>query len=79
MTDLFTSPCPEAVMHGPADRAGRCPWCGLKVDLPLGRPKVFTTDGPSDLTQAYDEFYDPDFGALSPAELDHRYLMGLRS
>jgi hypothetical protein len=78
MSDRFPSPCPEAIMHGPADRAGRCPWCGLRYDPPLGRPKLHHSVS-SELTLAYDEFYDPDFGALAPAEIEHRYLMGLRS
>jgi hypothetical protein len=56
MSDRFPSQCPEAIMHGPADRAGRCPWCGRREDEALPRTK---TPG--------------------EAEIEHRYLMGLRS
>lgn len=29
--------CQGAIQHGPPDSAGRCPWCGAKIELPKRR------------------------------------------
>lgn len=76
------SECPEALRHGPADGAGRCPWCGTRYTCAQPRPRPHPrvrSKAASDLTSAYQQFYDPDFGGLSPADIEHRYLMGLYS
>lgn len=69
--------CPEAIQHGPADGAGRCPWCRIKYTD--ARPRVPASEPTSGATLAYRQYYDPDFGALSTAELKRQYLMGLHS
>lgn len=74
------SECPEAFRHGPADASGRCPWCGSRYARPRPRPRLRPrplSEATSDLRLAYEEFYDPDFGGLAPADIEHRYLMGL--
>lgn len=67
--------CPEAFAHGPADAQGRCPWCGQRCEPPVSRPRGQRFE-PSDLTEAYGEFYDPDYGTLTPAQIRRRYQMG---
>lgn len=52
--------CPEAFRHGPADGAGRCPWCRAKYASAM---KVCSPRTQSDLTVAYRRFYDPDWGS----------------
>lgn len=54
--------CPEALCHGPADGAGRCPWCHRKYTHANARP-VHNHRHPSALTLAYRRFYDPDWGS----------------
>lgn len=70
--------CTEAIQHGPADGAGHCPWCGIKYDKAIAEPRRQRMQA-SELTLAYQEHYDPDFGSLSPADVKGRYLMGLSS
>lgn len=52
--------------HGPADVAGRCPWCGTKVTNSLPAPRSYPR---SDLTEAYGYVYDPDEGARGVIEI----------
>lgn len=54
--------CPEAAYgeHGPADARGRCPWCGRKYVSAMPAPDSYPV---SELTDAYDMHYDPDWGA----------------
>lgn len=56
------SDCPEAIIHGPADGSGRCPWCRVKyrrsAPREYSRGYVFR----SDLDDAYDRFWNPDWG-----------------
>jgi hypothetical protein len=67
--------CPDgAFMHGPADGKGRCPWCGNKVTSALPAPRSYPR---SDLSEAYEEHYDPDHGALGALELTRRRLAGV--
>lgn len=65
--------CPEAIMHGPADGSGKCPWCGRKYTVAVRVPIDFPM---SDLTQAYGKHYDPDFDVLTPDQIRARYEMG---
>lgn len=67
--------CSEALNHGPADGRGRCPWCGVKYTSAQPAPPI-GWDGPSELTEAWGEHFDPDYGALSPDQIRHRYQMG---
>lgn len=59
----FEAGCTEALDHGPADRAGRCPWCRRKITYPQARESHY---GPSwyerDTEAAYRRSYDPDWG-----------------
>jgi len=48
-----SSECPEALRHGPADSAGRCPWCKKQVDAPRTKPK-------NDSSHTTDFWYDRD-------------------
>jgi hypothetical protein len=60
-------PCPDgALMHGPPDGAGRCPWCGIKVDSALPASLRYPR---SELSETYEQFYDPDYGARGATEL----------
>jgi hypothetical protein len=60
-------PCPDgAILHGPADGRGRCPWCGNQVDNPLPAPRRYPR---SELSDAYAYVYDPDDGARGALEL----------
>lgn len=56
------SNCLESVtgIHGLADRQGLCPWCKKKVDSKTPRPSVEHVR--SDLDEAYDMMWDPDYG-----------------
>lgn len=65
--------CPEALSHGPADGRGRCPWCGRRYTSPAPRPDV---SDPSDLTDAYELHFDPDYGALDHDQIRRRYQLG---
>jgi len=67
--------CPGSVTgHAQNDRSGLCCWCGKRIDPPVPyAPRRFD---PSDLTEAYEQFYDPDFGALSYDAIRNRYQMG---
>lgn len=57
------SKCPEALGHGPADGAGRCPWCRRKITYPRARQSRFGTSWRElDTLAAYRRFYDPDWG-----------------
>ena len=66
--------CPEAFTHGPPTGDGRCPWCDRVVAARAPRPASFPV---TELTEAYGEHYDPDFGALTPSEVRRRYATGL--
>lgn len=74
-TPNWSRPCKEAMNHGPADGKGKCPWCGLKIAtaMPAPDPSHRPT---SELTEAYNEFYDPDWGALTWQQISDRYAMG---
>jgi hypothetical protein len=66
--------CPESTgPHGPADAYGRCPWCGTKYTSTAPRPEAFDE---TDLTDAYEEFYDPDHGSRTWQQIQARYRMG---
>jgi hypothetical protein len=66
--------CPDgAITHGPADGRGRCPWCGRKVTSAMPAPRAYPV---SDLTEAYDEFYDPDYGATGRIERERLFRAG---
>lgn len=72
-TPNWAKPCQDAIQHGPADGTGKCPWCGMKIATTMGRPpRVPVTE----LTEAYGEHYDPDYGALTRAEINARWAMG---
>lgn len=56
------SKCPEATQHsGLTDKAGRCLYCGAKVEAaqtaPQGDPSI-----KSELRLAYEYHWDPDYG-----------------
>ena len=53
-------------MHGPADGEGRCPWCRNVVTSALPAPRRYPR---SELSEAYEEHYDPDYGARGALEL----------
>lgn len=74
--DMRVDDCPARVygMHGTIDRLGCCMDCGKRVDPPV--PYVPQHFEPSDLTDAYEQFYDPDFGALTYDDIRNRYQMG---
>lgn len=74
MSMRLDSWCSEAFQHGPADGQGRCPWCRTKhIDA---RPRAYDHEPVSELTLAYEQFYDPDFSALTPDDIARRYAMG---
>lgn len=67
-------PCPDgALRHGPPDGRGRCPWCGHKVESALPAPRTYPR---STLSDAYEEHYDPDYGADGATEIRRRRLAG---
>lgn len=67
--------CPDgAIMHGPADVRGRCPWCGNKVTNALPAPRAYPR---SDLSEAYAIHYDPDEGAKGRLEREREIRAGL--
>lgn len=55
--------CPDTLYgrHGPADRNGKCPWCGKKYEAAIEKPRL-DHDRKSKAISAYEYFYDPDFG-----------------
>lgn len=57
---------------------GTCTWCGIPIDSqrPVNRHQPFE---PSELRDAYDEHFDPDYGSLGPDEIRERYQMGQES
>lgn len=61
--------------HAQNDRSGLCCWCGKRIDpaVPASPPGHWD---PSELRLAYEQFYDPDFGALSYDDIRNRYQMG---
>jgi hypothetical protein len=66
--------CPESTgRHGPADAYGRCPWCSIKYTSTAPRPEGFDE---TELTEAYEEFYDPNYGTLTWQQVQARYRMG---
>ncbi len=65
--ELLEDACPDgALRHGPLDGQGRCPWCGNKVDNAMPAPRRYPR---SELSEAYEEHYDPDYGARGAVEL----------
>jgi hypothetical protein len=54
--------CTEAILHGPADFRGRCPWCGVKYDAARPAPSFYGYTWASDLDRAYRRMYDPNWG-----------------
>lgn len=74
-TPNWSKPCKDAIHHGPADGKGKCPWCGLKIATAMPAPAM--SDFPaSELTEAYNQFYDPDHGALTYQQISDKYAMG---
>ena len=75
--DRAAGPCPDgAFSHGPADARGRCPWCRCKVTSVMPAPRAYPR---SELSEAYEEFYDPDYGAAGALEVRRRRLAGTAS
>jgi hypothetical protein len=56
---MSISGCPESVTGHMANAAGRCEWCGRKVEAALPKPDSFPV---SELSEAYALTYDPDYG-----------------
>jgi hypothetical protein len=51
--------CPESISgHDNGDRAGKCNFCGKKVNTTLPRPTGLPI---SDLSEAYAQHWDPDW------------------
>ena len=76
MDDLPIWRCPESTgKHGPADGAGRCPWCRRKY-TEAARYDPSRPEERSELSEAYETFYDPDAGTLGVAEREGRYRSG---
>lgn len=71
----WATPCPEAIRHSIPDRLGKCMYCGRKIDV-ADPPPAQGTVGVSELTEAYNEFYDPDHGSLTWKQIQSRYAMG---
>lgn len=73
--DLTWPICSESVSgHGRADQQGRCPWCRRKINSVVGyQPRRWE---PSELTEAYGRFYDPDWDALTRDQVRERYQRG---
>lgn len=57
------SGCSEGIRHGPADRYGRCPWCKTKYTYGAGRYLPEIRSWRSDLDDAYDRQWNPDWGS----------------
>lgn len=73
--DEWDTSCPDgAIMHGPADVAGRCPWCGIKYTSTMPVPRRYPR---SELSEAYAYVYDPDEGAKGAIERQREYRAGL--
>lgn len=58
MNQLFESCTGSVTGTHDADRKGMCRWCSRKVEAAVPMPHVPV----SDLTEAYEYFYDPDWG-----------------
>lgn len=58
---MYRNDCAESVSgrHSPLDSRGRCSWCGRKVGDARPMPRVPV----SDLSLAYAEQFDPDWGS----------------
>lgn len=58
---MTTLHCPDSVngLHGHVDVHGRCLWCGHKIGAAMAMPRIV---GTSELTDAYRQAYDPDWG-----------------
>lgn len=56
-----SQPCPETYdgRHGLSDVHGCCPYCCRQVDPPARMPEHVPV---SELTDAYEQHYDPDWG-----------------
>lgn len=54
--------CPESVSgHDSSGRKdGKCTWCLAQIDSPR-QPRPDSFDGPSDLTEYYGIYFDPDY------------------
>jgi hypothetical protein len=60
---LFGRECSGSVIgHDYGDRAGRCTWCGKKVNSAVPAPSGPGPVPPTRLGEAYRYFYDPDYG-----------------
>jgi hypothetical protein len=71
----YDPPCPDgALVHGPPDGAGRCPWCRQSVAAPMPAPARYPR---SELSESYGYHYDPDEGTRGREELRRRALNGL--
>jgi hypothetical protein len=66
--------CPDTAGmrdHSPADKYGKCSWCGRKYTSAMPKPALRPTV--SDLTLAYHQTYDPDFGSKYDSDLYDNY------
>ena len=71
---MASGPCPDgAILHGPADGAGRCPWCGTKYTDARPAPRAYPR---SELSEAYAMHYDPDEGAKGRIERERESRAG---
>jgi hypothetical protein len=57
---ISRSVCRGSVIGHDSGKDGRCVWCGIKLEAPVPAPRGYPV---SDLTEAYEMFYDPDWGA----------------
>lgn len=72
--DIWDPSCPDgALRHGPADGAGRCPWCGTKYQDALPAPSRYPR---SELSEAYEEHFDSDYGAKGRIERERESHAG---
>ena len=67
--------CPDgALVHGPPDGDGRCPWCRNLVAHRVPAPARYPR---SDLSESWAYHYDPDEGTRGPEERRRQTLAGL--
>jgi hypothetical protein len=57
--EVLTEDCSDAIRHGPTDGQGRCPFCHKKIESAMPKPRHFPE---SELSEAYDQYYNPDWG-----------------
>lgn len=65
--------CTQALHHGPTTRAGRCPWCGRKLEPALPAPERVDR---TELDEAYSLVYDPDEGSRGWVEFKRAWKSG---